>query len=1374
MKVKFRQILSMVLVFALTIGTFATNSLTASAATTSTVSLSGMGSHGTMSIGGKTKSGTWWKMHVGGKEAFCLTLGATCHAGNTYEVTEKCNWTQDTGGEKRGYYAKIFKWYVVNCKRSKKSFIMCQALLWSAAEGYTSEKQFKNVIKQVKDNTGYYSSRSVDSIYDAIFKTNDNFEVSATYWKKSGGTKGYQTLLTVDADTTETYKPKHLNKNQYYRQRVTVEKNDDLGNPLGGIKFQLDVHNIDELYSFSVGDASGIESSNVDSNDDTEFSLVGVTRDNGTISYRMTYYLQSYNEVYYYTDADLAAMSSDEKKAAKKYLKEDLELDEGIDFGSGMTKDEAEEIAYHQLTEQINNISNGYTLTETDTSAQPNVIADPEFANGFNFSLGRDLSWTKDASGNWPDSALEEPRNYPLAYKVGVTNHLKKATVNVVKKDSYSDDGKAHGDATLDGAKFQLYSDPSCTTKATVYDDNGGQGEAGVYTTNNGTFETDCLMTGVTYYLKEIEAPKGYLINNEVKEIRVDGGNVTVSFAHNAANLEVTEAPVLGKVAIQKYFKEDDPNFLNPEPGAVFQVYLKKAGSFDKANAKYERDEITTDDKGYACTKDLYYGKYIVHQVSSGPVDTINVEDFEVDVTENGKTYTYPLKNAYFKAYLRILKKDKNTEKQVLKEGTAYQIYKVSADGTEEKVVQSYEKGGQKVNVDTFVTDATGEITTVEPLKSATYRIYETDSASGLHITDKYIEVTINSKLDNYEEVTDSEGNKHVTITVSYVNEETSGRFILKKTGEQIVSFDSEKKEFVFEDKNLTGVEFEIYANGDIVTQDNQGDNWFKNGDLVATIVTGKEVKFTRDIKDLTGYELDNEGNLTINLPLGKYTVKEKKTLYGYAFPKDTEWDLEFTWKNSKDTFVLNTTDATDDKGWLAVKNSLVNTKIKLVKIDDLTVVGIDGVTFGLFTKHDIYNATGEKIVEAGSKLTEFTTDASGNAECNLKVPVMDENYKESASGEAKLNSGDYYLKELSVSGSYYLDEEEIPVHFEYKDAETDTIEKGITHTNTETFAEIDKLSLTGSKEIEGCELKISDTEGNEIVSWTSGDKNSIILSEKLKELGYENVWTEMTESGNLMIHGLIHDKEYILSEVKPADGYVTADEIHFMVKKNSKKAVASSDAEDASTETSTMETASTELSSSDASKDASADALKDASKDASADADKTAKSSKVYGDDSIVAIKNADGVFEDKEDAKVIMYDDATNIKLLKIAGDNGQGLGGAKFVVLDKAGNEIMRFTTGDEGFDIVGKLAVGVTYTFKEISAPEGYKIAKPVKYTIKDTSELQTIKIEDEKIPDKPHVPQTGGGTFPIIMLGLYLAMITVTVIRFRSLKKTKVD
>ena len=71
--------------------------IVAKAATTKTVSLSSLGRKGSISIGSKTKSGTWWKMKVGKKEAFCLDLGYTCHSGNTYALEENCKWDQDTG-----------------------------------------------------------------------------------------------------------------------------------------------------------------------------------------------------------------------------------------------------------------------------------------------------------------------------------------------------------------------------------------------------------------------------------------------------------------------------------------------------------------------------------------------------------------------------------------------------------------------------------------------------------------------------------------------------------------------------------------------------------------------------------------------------------------------------------------------------------------------------------------------------------------------------------------------------------------------------------------------------------------------------------------------------------------------------------------------------------------------------------------------------------------------------------------------------------------------------------------------------------------------------------------------------------------------------
>ena len=160
-------------------------------------------------------------------------------------------------------------------------------------------------------------------------------------------------------------------------------------------------------------------------------------------------------------------------------------------------------------------------------------------------------------------------------------------------------------------------------------------------------------------------------------------------------------------------------------------------------------------------------------------------------------------------------------------------------------------------------------------------------------------------------------------ITVTYTNEETYGKLAISKTGQMLMGWDSEKRKFIYEDCSLKGAEFEIYADGDIVTQDNQGDTWFKGGEKVATITTGEKAEFTSECKGICNYSVDENDVVHITLPLGKYKVKEVKTLYGYVFPKDNEWHLEFTWENGQDEFVINATSDTNEKGELNLRNEL-------------------------------------------------------------------------------------------------------------------------------------------------------------------------------------------------------------------------------------------------------------------------------------------------------------------------------------------------------------------------------------------------------------------------------------------------------------------
>lgn len=152
--------------------------------------------------------------------------------------------------------------------------------------------------------------------------------------------------------------------------------------------------------------------------------------------------------------------------------------------------------------------------------------------------------------------------------------------------------------------------------------------------------------------------------------------------------------------------------------------------------------------------------------------------------------------------------------------------------------------------------------------------------------------------------------------------------------------------------------------------------------------------------------------------------------------------------------------------------------------------------------------------MNAGTRLGTVTTGADGRAVSDLDFPLMSETYLTETDSENSgatlsdsviLNSGDYYLKELSVPGSYYLNETEYPVHLEYKDQETKVIAADVEAVNTQTSTVISKTSITNSEELPGCELQITDATGSAIVSWASGDKDSIKLKEKLEEL-YRNM----------------------------------------------------------------------------------------------------------------------------------------------------------------------------------------------------------------------------------------------------------------------------
>lgn len=870
------------------------------------------------------------------------------------------------------------------------------------------------------------------------------------------------------------------------------------------------------------------------------------------------------------------------------------------------------------------------------------------------------------------------------------------------------------------------------------------------------------------------------------------------------------------------------------EKSAQFQVYLASAGLYDKAKAT-ERDILTTDLNGYAKSKQLPYGTYVVHQII-GADNTEKCPDFYVNVKENGRTYKYLLNNPEFNAYLKIVKKDSKTNKTVLKAGTTYQIYKVDKDGKETLVTQTHSNGNAIEVVDRFVTDETGEIITYEKLKAGTYKVYEIEGPEGYRVNKQPVMVEINS--NSYKTMVDKLGKEYLYAECEYYNDVTYGKFTINKIGPELRKKDDEGDSadknadgkanaglenkngsegettgndgnksndivvnpFNYKDTLLNGVVFELTAREDIMSQDNQGTVLFKKDSVVAKITTGEKAEFTNDCNGICNFVLNDDGTITLNVPLGEYTLKEVKTKYGYVLPEQSFWDLSFKWNNKDDEYVFDISENSKD-GKIDIHNDMVKTDITLEKQDSKTNEPVGNARFGFYSRDNIYDRNGNVIVAAGEKIATVITDKDGRAKVPFDIPVMDEGY---GSVKGNLNSGYYYFLEESVGDSYYINREKHQVHLEYKDQETAVVSAKAVVKEEQTETVISKRMIASSVEIKDCHLKISDENGNEIVSWITGDISSVKLNEEIDEMGYDNVRVEKGDGYAVKIYGLLHDREYTLTETKPADGFVIANDITFKLMEsddeNAKTRVLVKNG-DSFTEnvdnqvimyddTTKIEFSKTDITNG---KELPGCHMQVTDKDTGKVMDEWVSSEQSHVIEGKYAVgktyvltetKPRDGyatatgieftVADDGKVQKVNMVDDTIKVEFNKIASDTKKHLGGAKYKVYDSKGKKVYEFTTGKKAEFIEGMFKAGETYTFKEVDAPEHYKVAKDKKIRIKDTGKVQKLKVTDERIPVVPDTPQTGinGKTagMAVSLISLLLALGCFACVRAKDKSK----
>ena len=654
------------------------------------------------------------------------------------------------------------------------------------------------------------------------------------------------------------------------------------------------------------------------------------------------------------------------------------------------------------------------------------------------------------------------------------TNKRVNATIDLVKEDSKTGNS-AQGDAVFEGAIYGLYARE---------DINHPDGRSGVLYKKNeqvATLTTDKagkasvsnLYLG-KYYLKEITPPVGYLLDEEEHDVNCnyEGDQVETVKRNTVSKEDVIKQPFqLIKAA------DNDKTDADLLKGAGFSAYLissltvKDDGSYDFTNAtpivltEDGKTEMFTDERGYACSIPIPYGRYIVRETTT-PHNFMPVDDFIVTVTENSSTPQVwrVLLDDEFKAKLKIVKQDDETKQPVLLANTEFKVYDLDA----KKYVEQVTTYPNTVVHKSYFTDENGYLILPESLKCGNYRIEEVSAPDGYTQNTQYVEI----KVDKNTAYQMDSVSGDAIITVTYENHPVKGKLVIHKSGETLKSF---KKDFVYEETSLEGAEFEIYAAEDIFTPDHQVDEQgnrhviYAKDTLVKTVTTDKNGEAV--IKDL---------------PLGKYRVKETKAPAGFVLNPDSQ-EVSFIYKDQN-------TPEIEEK--LEFSNERQKVELSVEKQDAETGKALKGATFGLYNKEAI--SSGDKvIVKADTLLQEITSNEKGKAAFTLDLPL-----------------GRYYVKELQAPAGYVSSDEILEFDATYQGQDVKTIKLKSVKKNQPTTVEVTKADITTGTELDGAFMSVLDKDGNVIDSWTSVKDSphvikrlqvgkTYILREELAPYGY-------------------------------------------------------------------------------------------------------------------------------------------------------------------------------------------------------------------------------------------------------------------------------
>lgn len=686
------------------------------------------------------------------------------------------------------------------------------------------------------------------------------------------------------------------------------------------------------------------------------------------------------------------------------------------------------------------------------------------------------------------------------------------------KKEDKETGNTPQGDAKLSGATYGLYA-----ADTIVYPDGRGTvtytGDDNITSTQGTDFmstgvaaEKDALLATIKtgedaefnfgnlyygrYYIKEIESSEGYLLDETVYPVNFnEDDNIHQNISFNCTVTEIVKKQAFELIKISTDGEGTETDYVK---GAEFTVKLQS--DIDKNgwdNAKIY-DVLVTDKKGYALSKELPYGTYLVKETKV-PKDLYKTKDFSVTVTEDSREPQQwrVFNDAPFKAYIRIVKKDVETGKTVLLAGATFKIKNVDTD----KYVQ--QKVGDK-KISEFTTDETGTVTTPLRLKYGNYAVEEITAPEGYTISEESYPFEVGTDgVIKVEEDVDGDP----VIEVDIENQPVKGSISIKKSGEVLTSAnydtiidrilsaitqDNRSVDFSYEEQPIAGAVFHVIATENIYTPDHQPD---ENGERILEVINGVPATAGAVVAVLTTNE-NGEADID-NLPLGKYQVVEVQPPNGFAICEEPQ-DIVLSYADEHTDVVY---------GESEFVNARVKPELSLIKTDGVTAYPVASATYGIYAKEDILSVTGEVLVKADDLVDTAITDENGNAKFEADLPL-----------------GLYYVKEIEAPAGYLLDNTVYDVDFSYVEemTATPTVTKQLEMKDTPIIVEVSKSDITTGRELKGAKLEVIDSSGNVYASWVTDGKTYQL---------------EAIPAGN-----------YTLRETASPYGYLIANEVAFTV----------------------------------------------------------------------------------------------------------------------------------------------------------------------------------------------------------------------------------